>query len=272
MDSENAANRRPRWGALPGLFSVNFAIIGFAAGGLNGLLSVGGGIVIVPGLIFLRKVNIRVAVATSLGTVLLMSLAALGGHLLISGFVMSPAGTGLLILAGVAGARVGAWLLLRLPQRTIFLLFAGFTVLASSHLIALAFGFAPPVMGDAPPLWSYPAIGFVSGVFSGLLGLGGGGLAVLAFSILFHTPVLSGLPVALALNVTNSLAGVVLQSKQKLVLWGAVWRMFPAALLGVGVGVALAVVLPPDALRVVFAAFYLIVGFRMLRRGLRSDP
>jgi uncharacterized protein len=50
---------------------VVFALIGLAAGILAGLFGIGGGILIVPGLVFLAGMPIRMATGTSLGALLL---------------------------------------------------------------------------------------------------------------------------------------------------------------------------------------------------------
>jgi uncharacterized membrane protein YfcA len=261
------ASSQGRWRAL---ISPRLALIGFAAGLSNGLLSIGGGILIVPGLIFLRRVSARVAVSTSLGTVLLMSVVALAAHVSISGFSMSIGGSALLIAAGMASAQIGGYLLTHLPQRWVFFAFSGLTLISGGHLIAVALDIAPPISSGTPPLWSYVVIGFVSGVFSGLLGVGGGGIAVLGFSVGFHTPVLGGLPMALAMNVTNSLSGVLAQWRSRNILWGDVFRIFPTTLPGIALGVALAIYLPPDVLRIVFALFFVFISGRMFHRGWRE--
>jgi len=71
--------------------------IGFGAGLLNSVVGIGGGILIVPGLVLVRKLNPRVAVATSLGSVLILSAIALGVHLVSAPFVLSAWGATLLL-------------------------------------------------------------------------------------------------------------------------------------------------------------------------------
>jgi uncharacterized membrane protein YfcA len=48
-----------------------YALIGLAAGILAGLFGIGGGILIIPGLVFLAGMPIRMATGTSLGALLL---------------------------------------------------------------------------------------------------------------------------------------------------------------------------------------------------------
>ena len=88
--------------------------LGFGTGLLNGLLGVGGGILLVPGLIFLRGRTAREAVATSLGTVLCLSSLALVVHLYLSGLYFSVLGSGLLLLMAIIGSLIGTHLLNRM--------------------------------------------------------------------------------------------------------------------------------------------------------------
>jgi uncharacterized membrane protein YfcA len=50
---------------------VAYALVGLAAGILAGLFGIGGGILIVPGLVFLGGMSIRMAIGSSLGALLL---------------------------------------------------------------------------------------------------------------------------------------------------------------------------------------------------------
>lgn len=246
--------------------------IGFGAGLLNGLLGIGGGILIVPGMILLRGLQPRVAVSTSLGTVLVLSLLALSAHLALSGLAFSLQGTALVLLCGALGAQGGGFLLRRIPQRWILFVFAGLTLFSATNLIggALFDRGGPLLQAGPPPLWGFVVTGLIAGFFSGMLGIGGGALVVLGLAVLFHTPILGGLPLALMVNVANAGSGVFAQRGTGHVLWGEVVRLVPAALVGIAAGVGAAVLLPSNALRIVFALFFLFMGFRLVRRGLRT--
>ena len=251
--------------------NLRLALIGMAAGVLNGMLSIGGGILFVPGLIFLRQLPARAAVSTSLGTVMLMSTVAMATHLYISGFNLSLTGSGLLVVSGMAAAQLGGWLLNYLHPRWIYFGFSLLALASSSHLLAVAFEVTSPLSRGEPPLWSYLFFGGLSGLISGLLGVGGGAIAIMGLSIGFNVPVLGSLPLSQAINITNSLSGVLLQSRKGNVRWGDVARLFAACLPGVAVGITVAVWLSPDALRIAFAMFFVFIGSRMFRAGLRSS-
>jgi hypothetical protein len=245
-------------------------LIGFTAGVLNGLIGIGGGIVIVPGLIFHRGASPQVAVGTSLAAVVVLSSVAFLLHASLTGFGFGITGLVVVIVSGVAGAWFGAWLLARVSSQRMLLLFSIFILFVSIRLLAQGFelGLEPPQWTGTPPAWAYPVIGFASGVLSGLFGVGGGALVLLGFAVFFGMPVHEGLAVALAVNVTNALAGCVRHGRAGRILWREVARMAPAAVVGIMVGTAAALWLPPDWLRTVFGFFFLFMGVKMGHRAL----
>lgn len=245
--------------------------VGFFAGLLNAMVGIGGGIVIVPGLIFVAKLQTRQAIATSLGAILFLSGFALTTHLIVEGFHHSVPGLVLLLTAGFLGAQGGGIVLNRTPQRVVLRIFSTVTLLFSVQLIAMTLELIPALLvaPQEPPLWGYPLIGVMAGFFSGLLGIGGGGMVILGFALIFQVPVLGGLPLALSVNVANAASGVIAQRGKGLVQWREVWRLVPAALGGIGMGTIGAQVLPADILRIVFAFFFGFMGLRVLLRTLR---
>jgi len=253
--------------------SAKVGAIGFVAGLSNGLLSVGGGFIIVPGLVILRGASAQQAVPTSLAAVFVLSLLALVSHVVVSGYSLSVEGSILLLVGGMIGAQIGSRVLSRISERVLLIAIPTVTLVSAMRLALMTLGDAPALIDDAePPLISYAPIGCLSGILAGALGLGGGGIALLLFAIAFQTPVLGWLPIALALNAANSLGGVLAHAGKKNVLWGDVARMVPTSIVGVAVGVAGATSLAPDSLRLVFALSFLVTGLPMLWRGVRAKP
>lgn len=270
MEADAPEHRSPPPNLSERAIAVRLALIGFAAGVINGMLSIGGGILFVPGLIFLRGLPARVAVSTSLGTVMLMSIVAISVHLYISGFHLSLTGSGLLIVAGMAAAQLGGWLLNYVHPRWIYFGFSALALISSSHLLAVALEIAAPISSGEPPVWSYILFGGLSGLASGMLGVGGGAIAIMGLSIGYHVPVLGSLPLSLTINITNSLSGVLIHARKGNMRWGDVGRLFVATLPGIALGIMAALWLSADALRIAFALFFVIIGSRMFREGLRK--
>jgi len=214
--------------------------IGFAAGVLNGLIAIGGGIVIVPGLIAHARASPGVAVGTSLATVVVLSSIAFLLHASFTGLGISPWHLAMVIVSGIAGAQAGAWILSHLTVRWLLVLFAIFVLFLSTRLLVQGLGVSVTQVAwtGTPPLWSYFLIGFASGLLSGLFGVGGGALVLLGFAVFFGMPVQQGLPIALAVNVTNALAGCARHGFAGRILWREVARMVPIAIFGIVIGTA----------------------------------
>jgi uncharacterized protein len=100
--------------------------IGLGGGLLSGLLGVGGGIVMVPLLVFWAGYAQREAHATSLGAIIPISIAGIATYG-VAGEVRY--GTALALAAGsVVGAPIGARLLARIDERALKIVFGVFLV------------------------------------------------------------------------------------------------------------------------------------------------
>lgn len=257
------------------LTDIRASVLGFSAGIMNGLIAIGGGIIITPGLIVYGRASPEVAVGTSLAAVVVLSAAAFLLHVSFGGLGLDPFGIVTVVVAGMAGALVGGWMLARVSATWMLFLFSAFILVMAVRLLVQASGLdvglgpatGPGVWQGVPPWWSYPLIGAISGILSGLFGVGGGALVLLGFAVLFGLPVREGLPLALLVNVTNALAGCIRHSRAGRVLWREVRRMVPAALAGIAIGTAIAVWLPPDGLRLVFAGFFLFMAVHVGRQA-----
>lgn len=81
---------------------------------LSGLLGVGGGFILIPGLILLAGLEIHRAMATAMFTVALVSVAAMAAHFF-AGQRVSLETTGLFTMGGLLGLWPGTWLAARIP-------------------------------------------------------------------------------------------------------------------------------------------------------------
>jgi uncharacterized membrane protein YfcA len=90
------------------------ASLGFGTGVLSGLLGVGGGFILIPGLVLLAGLEIHRAMATAMFTVALVSAAAMAAHFF-AGQRVSLEATALFTMGGLMGLWPGTWLAARIP-------------------------------------------------------------------------------------------------------------------------------------------------------------
>lgn len=130
---EDAPEDAPEQDGGDGRSLAGAAGIGALAGGLSGLLGVGGGVVLVPGFSELLRLPLKTAIATSLACVGILAVPSTFAHTLLGDIDWRMAV--LLAVAVVPGARLGAVLAIRATNRRLRLAVAGFL-----GAIAVAYG------------------------------------------------------------------------------------------------------------------------------------
>lgn len=251
--------------------------VGAISGVLAGLFGIGGGLVIVPALIFSfglhgvpASVATHLAVGSSLAIIIVTSISAVRGHYR-RGAVqwplvrrMSPA-----ILAGVW---LGAWLAGQLSGAHLQLIIGVFAL-----LIALQMGFdlKPGAAGQLPGRAGLSAAGGVIGAASAVFGIGGGSLTV-PFLTWRGVDMLSAVATSAACGLPIAAGGALAYLWQgwghpDLPTWSAGYLYGPACL-GVALasapfarlGVRLAHRWPPQLLKRLFAVLLAVVGIRFI--------
>ena len=112
-------------------------VTGSIAGLMAGLFGVGGGVILVPLQILLLGEDIKTAVRTSLGVIVITSVAACTGHAL-NGNIDFAAGL-LLGLGGLVGVQVSTRFLPKLSDNTVTQLFRAMLVVLSLYMFFQAF-------------------------------------------------------------------------------------------------------------------------------------
>lgn len=113
-------------------FDPRLIIIAVAGGALSGFFGVGGGIVLVPLLMYFLSVQRKAAHATSLGAIVALSLAGMLGFA-VSGEVDWVLGV-TMGAGGVVGGAIGAHYMNRLSPRTLKLIFAVVLIVAGIRM------------------------------------------------------------------------------------------------------------------------------------------
>ena len=110
-----------------------FVAIGLGAGVLSGLFGIGGGVVIVPALLFLAKMTPHGATGTSLGA-LLLPVGALGAWTYYRNGHLNPKASLLIALGLFLGAWLGAQVAQDVTPEMLRRMFALFLVIMAARL------------------------------------------------------------------------------------------------------------------------------------------
>lgn len=179
-------------------------LIGGATGLLSGVFGVGGGIILVPLLIMFLGFGHRSAAGTSAGAVLPAAIVG-GTSYAINGDVDWVAAIALSI-GIVGGAQVGSILLERLPERLLQVIFL---IFLSSVLVSLWFVIPDResvIELSSVALVALLLVGFLTGVLSVLVGVGGGVLVVPVLILFFGASDLIAKGTSLLMIIPGSLS------------------------------------------------------------------
>ncbi len=113
---------------------VQALALGLAAGTLSAFLGVGGGIILLPALIYLLGMATRLAIGTSLFQVFCIAFGTTVFHAAVNGTV-DVVLAALLMAGSVPGARVGVWLSHKLKTRSLKGLFGVLVLLVAAGMV-----------------------------------------------------------------------------------------------------------------------------------------
>lgn len=254
-----------------------YPVCGAVAGVMAGLLGVGGGIVIVPILLFLfhaqgfpQDHSMQMALGTSLGTIAFTSISSFRAHHqrgAVEWSVVKRIAPGI-----VAGTFGGTWIAAMLSFRVLRLFFAGFLVYVATQMLLDA---RPKPARTLPGAAGLSAVGAAIGVVSGLVGIGGGSLSVpfltwcnVSVRSAIGTSAAIGFPIAVAGALGYAVNGLGAADRPP---WSLGYVNGPA-LAGIAafsvpmapLGARLAHALPVGAVKRVFAVFLLLVAGRLI--------
>ena len=200
----------------PVLFAELFGL-GLAIGYLAGLLGIGGGMLMVPFLVFVlssqgvgEAVLVKVAVATSLATICFTSLSSVWAHHRKGAVLWSVA---LVLAPGILiGSLAGANLAVALPAKALTVFFALFVTFSATQMLLNK---KPKPGRTLPGAIGMFGVGSVIGVLSSMVGAGGAFVSVPFMTwcnVSIHKAVATsaalGFPIALAGSLGYVLAGM----------------------------------------------------------------
>lgn len=184
---------------------VTIVLVGVAAGFLSGLFGVGGGILIVPGLVLVAKMDQRIAHGTSLAAVLPISASSLLSYWA-HDHVDWRVGA-CLAVGALAGAVLGTRLLHVLPHRVLAIGFATLLLVTAVRLFLPLTSEPARAVLSISAIAALVAIGVATGILAGLLGVGGGVVMVPAMMMLLHMPSAMAKGTSVAVIIPTAIMG-----------------------------------------------------------------
>lgn len=189
-------------------------VVGMLVGVLSGTFGIGGGTVIVPALVWLG-LSQRNAAATSTLAIVPTSISgvisyATGGH-------VDWLAAALLFCGMFIGGQIGSWLLSRLPELVLRWIFVAFLVFVVINQVSFVPSRDHQIAMSVTTGICLALLGVIIGTLAGLLGIGGGALAVPALSMLFGASDLIARGTSLLAMFPNSITTSVANLKRRLV-------------------------------------------------------
>lgn len=184
--------------------------LGLTVGFVAGLLGVGGGLIIVPVLIFLFHAHgiavglePQLALGTSLASILFTSVSSVRAHHR-HGAVEWPL-VWRIAPGIVAGTLTGALLATQMPAQVLKIFFVAFLFYAAMQMWL---DFKPAPHRNLPGVWGTTLAGGVIGIVSSWVGIGGGTLSV-PFMLWHNVPLHRAIATSAAIGFPIALAGAV---------------------------------------------------------------
>ena len=242
--------------------------VGLGAGLLSGMFGVGGGIVIVPLLVLALGYPQRLASGTSLAAIIPAASVGVISYALSNDVAWIPA---LILAAGaVIGAQIGTWLLPRVPVRVLQFGFAAFLIVVIVSLFLVIPSRGEPFELSVLIVLGLIGLGLITGVLSGLLGVGGGIIVVPVLMLLFGTSDLIARGTSLLMMIPTALSGTFGNVRRKNVnLLGAV-LVGGAACTTTALGAFITKSVDPLSANVIFGVFLFFITVQMIVRAIRG--
>jgi uncharacterized membrane protein YfcA len=265
-------------------------LVGLLASSLGSLIGLGGGIIVVPALLYFgsmawfgHSVTPQVAAGTSLFTMIFTGMSSTLAYMKKKTVDYK---SGLIFLIGSGpGSILGAWITEKLNLHSFSLYFGLFIILVSIVLLLKDKMKPIPYKKDRGLVRTFtdnegktfeygfnPYMGvfisFAVGLLSGILGVGGGSLMVPTMILLFffppHVATATSMFMIFPTSVLSSITHVALGN----VNWFYALALIPGAWIGARVGVYLNSRLKSKTIVLVLRAVLIIVGIRMIYEGI----
>lgn len=244
-------------------------LTGTLAGLFSGLFGIGGGVIMVPALIYLMGLDRKLAHGTSLAAIVPLSVSS-GLSYAIAGEVDPRVGAALAI-GSLLGVSLGTRLLHSVDHKVVGSMFVVLLVISSIRLITG--GEMEGAQRDLTPvlLVALVAAGVAIGVLAGMLGIGGGAVLVPLMIIGLGMPTTTAKGTSLMVIIVSSIVGTVGNRRHLNVDVPVAAVVGSMGVVAAFVGGRLSLVVSNTLANTMFAVFLLIVAARMARDLIASS-
>jgi uncharacterized protein len=237
--------------------------IGFCAGFFGGMVGLGGGVIMIPLMVGVLKLDQHKAHGTSLVALVFTGISGAIAY----GMQGSVDVTAAVLVAATAmvTARAGAHFAHSLPGWKLKRAFGGFVVFAAFLMLGKPYlPHTAAMAGGWMRIALFLATGVLAGFISGMMGVGGGSIMVPAMVLLGGFTQHTAQGSSLLAMVPAGASGAFTHGKLGNVRTNLLLGLIPGILIGTYLGGTLAHALSDNILRLVFSAMLIMIGARYL--------
>ncbi|MEM2208984.1 MAG: sulfite exporter TauE/SafE family protein [Nitrososphaerota archaeon] len=258
---------------MDSLILVLLFITGLMAGIIGGLLGTGGCVIMLPALVYLFNYPLPIAIGTTITAVILTAASGTIAHLKIKNVDFKT--VKVVGVSGGIGAVVGSILFFYLVSEIWLLnLILGFAFLYVSLRMIYEGAKRPKIIGEEKKeipgsSISKSLIGFIIGVITGIVGLGGGYALVPSFIYLLNSSVKIAVGTSLPSFISMAIISGTFKWYQGLVDILAAIALGIGTIIGAQFGARIVPKAPAWAIKLIFGLVFLYVSLKFIFHGFR---
>ena len=244
-------------------------LIGAIGGILSGLFAIGGAILMVPMLVWRAGMDQRRAAATSLVAIIPTAIVSSATYLVHADVDIVAAA--LISIGAIGGAIIGSRLLRRLPLEWLRWFFIAFILVIAAHMLIAVPEPGQPLALSPMVIGGYLVLGVLTGVASGLFGIGGAIITVPLLGSVFAVSAVIAKGTALLVSIPTSLAGTISNRHGSSTVDVRAGLILGVAAAATSIpAVYLAVALPPQVSAITFAALLVAIALQLIIKAVRA--
>ena len=258
--SPAAEQSTPSWPRL--------AAVGLAGGLFAGVFGVGGGLIMVPLLLWWAKLDQKRAHATSL--LAITPIAVVGAVSYAVGGVFAWLPAIFVAIGGIAGAQVGAWLLRKMSVGILRWGFIAFIVASGVMLLVQLPDRSAVLDITVATAAILLGLGLAMGVSAGLFGIGGGVIVIPVLMLFFGQSDLVAKSISLLAMAPGAISGSVSHVRHKsATLRDGAW-VAAGSIITTPLGAVIAFLLSPRLAALLFGLLMFVVATNLIVRAWRQ--